>query len=667
MSRYNRNYKGSSYHLKKDLDVVKTINKRLIILMVFILAIASGLIARLYYIQIVDAEHYQNLVTRKETNPIATRTARGEIFDRNGKMIVKNKPINTINYMSERYLSLDDRYELALKFANQYEVSYDLVERELKDLWLFLNDNGRDLITDEELKEHNYNQDIIDNLKLSRVTDAHLNTLTEIQKEAFKVYLLMNTETQGNAAIILENASDTDISFLAENQSEFPGFTWGTTWEREYVGKGGLERLIGQVGEIPAEKLDFMVAKGYARNDIIGVSGLEYQYEALLSGIKTEHRIDPITGELQQMVQGRKGHDVHLTIDMELQEKVEAYLFETWNNIKEQPGRENREGLDYVISDPMSGEILAIVAVREDSNGNPYNAPEEIFFQAHPVGSVVKGATVYMGLEEGVVEQDEIIIDRPMHIVGTQPRVSWQTLGPVNDLTSLQRSSNIYMFMVAIRLGGGTYIPNAPLNFKKPIGETFSLMRNYFSQFGLGVETMVDYPREEMGYKGSTQNGGLLLEYAIGQYDNYNALQLNQYIATIANDGYRLQPFLVKEARDSHTQNLVLQNDPVVLNQVTGINSLNRVQEGLRLCAATGECGPWGSKAYTSAAKTGTAEYSLGSTAMRNNAFVFYAPFEEPEIAISCIHSGAYEAKYNYTNVCRLVTQDIADMYMNSN
>ena len=51
---------------------------------------------------------------------------------------------------------------------------------------------------------------------------------------------------------------------------------------------------------------------------------------------------------------------------------------------------------------------------------------------------------------------------------------------------------------------------------------------------------------------------------------------------------------------------------------------------------------------------------------MRNNAFVFYAPYEAPEIAISCIHSGAYEAKYNYTNVCRLATQDIADMYMNS-
>ncbi len=668
MKPQKRDYKGSSYHLKKDLDIEKTINKRLIMLMLFVLLLATGLVARLYYIQIIDAEHYQSLVYQKESNPIASKTARGEIYDRNGKIIVKNKPINTINYMTEKYLSTTAKFELAKTFAIQYDIEYELVERELKDLYLFLNDNGADLVTQEELKEHNYDQTIIDNLKLTRVTDAHLATLSEIDKEAFKVYLKMNTETAGNAAIILENATDSDISYLSENQSEFPGFSWGTTWEREYVGKSGLDVLIGTVGEIPAEKLEYMIAQGFARNDIVGVSGLEYYYNDILSGVKTENKINPVTGEYEEIVAGRKGHDVYLTIDMDLQEKVEKILFDKWNAIKDEPGRQYQNGLDYVMSDPQTGEILAIVAVREDSEGNVYNAPEEIFYQGFPVGSVVKGATVYMGLEEGAVTPGEVIVDRPLYIIGTQPRVSWQTLGPVTDLTALQRSSNIYMFMIAIRLGGGTYIPNAPLNFTKPISDTFSLMRNYFSQFGLGVETMIDYPREEMGYKGSTQNGGLLLEFAIGQYDNYNALQLNQYISTIANSGYRLQPQLVMEAKDAHTQELVLENSPNILNEITGKDSLSRVQQGMRLCTSTGECGPWQNRGYTSAAKTGTAEYTgADGTAMRNNAFVLYAPYENPEIAISCIHSGAYEAKYNYTNVCRLVTQDIADLYMNSN
>lgn len=665
----NRNYKGSSYHLKEDLDVKNTIDKRLILMMVFVVAIASGLIARLYYIQIVDADHYQNLVYQKENNPIVTRTARGEFFDSTGKLVVKNKPINMITYMSEGSPSSYTKYELATNFATYYDLEYELVNRELKDLYLFLNNNGEDLVTLEELKELEYVQSAVDALKLQRVTDAHIATLTELEKEAFAVYLKMNTETYGSAAIILENASDSDISYLSENQVQFKGFGWGTTWEREYVGVKGLEGLIGSVSEIPAEKLDIFEAKGYARNDLIGIHGLEYQYESLLSGIKTQHQTDSITGELEEVVEGRKGYDLNLTIDMELQEKVQKIIFSKWNEIKDQPGRELRNGLDFVMTNPNTGEILAIVALREDSKGNVYNSPESIFLEAFPVGSVVKGATVYMGLEESVIKPGEIIVDRPLHIIGTQPRVSWQTLGPVTDLTALQRSSNIYMFMVAIRLGGGTYVENAPLNFSKPIAQTFSLMRNYFSQFGLGVETMVDYPREETGYKGSAQNGGLLLEFSIGQYDNYNAMQLNQYISTVANGGYRLQPYIVSEVRDSYTGDLVVKNTPNILNELSGKDSLARVQEGLRLCAANVDCGSLRLKTYTSAAKTGTAEYTdyASGTEMRNNAFVMYAPFEKPEIAISCIHSGAYEAKYNYSNQCRDISIEIADIYMNSN
>ena len=221
---------------------------------------------------------------------------------------------------------------------------------------------------------------------------------------------------------------------------------------------------------------------------------------------------------------------------------------------------------------------MSIVGLRQDSKGKLYNAPEDIFIEAFPVGSVVKGATVYMGLEEGVIKPDEVIVDKPMYIVGTQPRTSWTNLGEMTDLTALQRSSNIYMFMIAIRLGGGNYIPNAPLNFTKPINESFDLMRNYFTQFGLGSETLVDYPREELGYKGSSQNGGLLLEFSIGQYDNYNALQLNQYMATRANNGYRLKPFLVKEIRDSHLDVPVLENKPTILNELEGKDSLARVR-----------------------------------------------------------------------------------------
>ena len=54
--------------------------------------------------------------------------------------------------------------------------------------------------------------------------------------------------------------------------------------------------------------------------------------------------------------------------------------------------------------------------------------------------------------------------------------------------------------------------------------------------------------------------------------------------------------------------------------------------EGFRLCSVRGDCGPWSLKSYTSAAKTGTAQYYDGGVEYRNNSFVFYAPVEEPEM-----------------------------------
>ena len=170
-----------------------------------------------------------------------------------------------------------------------------------------------------------------------------------------------------------------------------------------------------------------------------------------------------------------------------------------------------------------------------------------------------------------------------MHIKGTQPRISYANLGPVTDQTALSRSSNIFMFNVAIRLGKGRYIPDQPLLFSKPVEETFSLMRNYYSQFGLGVNTMVDFPNEQTGYKGITKNGGLLLELSIGQYDSYTPIQLNQYMATIANGGYRMKPHLVKEVVDSDTKNIVYENVPTVLNQVEDQLALNRARSGFKL------------------------------------------------------------------------------------
>ena len=100
----------------------------------------------------------------------------------------------------------------------------------------------------------------------------------------------------------------------------------------------------------------------------------------------------------------------------------------------------------------------------------------------------------------------------------------------------------------------------------------FDTVRQHFSQFGLGVRTGIDLPNEQNGFKGSPDNAGQLMFQSIGQFDTYSTLQLAQYVSTIANGGYRMEPHMVKEIREPLLENelgpVVQEIQPKVLNRL---------------------------------------------------------------------------------------------------
>ena len=83
-----------------------------------------------------------------------------------------------------------------------------------------------------------------------------------------------------------------------------------------------------------------------------------------------------------------------------------------------------------------------------------------------------------MGQSEGVVEPGEVINDAIMNI-GGEEFGSYENHGPVNDIQALSVSSNVYMFNIAIRLGGATYEEGQPL-VMEDVGQTLDKMRSYF-------------------------------------------------------------------------------------------------------------------------------------------------------------------------------------------
>ena len=95
----------------------------------------------------------------------------------------------------------------------------------------------------------------------------------------------------------------------------------------------------------------------------------------------------------------------------------------------------------------------------------------------------------------------------------------------VDDVSALQVSSNVYMFNVAIRLAGSSYVEKEPLAVADLQG-TLNLMRSYYSMFGLGNKTGVDVPNESSSYMGYGSEPGMLLNYSIGQFDMYTQLMV---------------------------------------------------------------------------------------------------------------------------------------------
>lgn len=101
------------------------------------------------------------------------------------------------------------------------------------------------------------------------------------------------------------------------------------------------------------------------------------------------------------------------------------------------------------------------------------------------------------GYQDGIPHY-KYFVDTPLYLAGygNKPKKSYMNMGTINELTALQKSSNVYMFNVAMHIAGVTYKPYGPLPADQ---KDLNKMRNYYSQFGLGVKTGIDLPQESAG------------------------------------------------------------------------------------------------------------------------------------------------------------------------
>ncbi|MEH7459453.1 penicillin-binding protein 2 [Bacillus sp. JJ1127] len=648
---------------------------RLNVLFLCVFLMFSAVIVRLGYVQIVHGEEYKNEVEKKENATISNPVPRGKIFDRYGRAVVDNDPVRTITFTRMKGSTSEDRLKTAKKLAELIEVSPDkLTDRDKKDYWLSMHKKEAEAkITKkdrEELKAKKIDDKEIDDRQRNRVTEEELSQLTPADLEVLAIKSKMDGGYAMTPQIIKKQVTPEEYAIVSENLALLPGVDTNVDWDRKYTYDDMFRSVLGGVTSsdegLPKERLDYYLVRDYDRNDRVGKSYIEQQYEDALHGTKTETKnITDKDGNIIETVnvsQGQRGNDLNLTIDMELQKRVEDIITK---NLMQFKGSEPLLDRAFVVmTNPKNGEILSMAGkqlVEENGKTEVKDYALGTMTSSYEMGSTVKGATLLTGYQTGAIKPGDYQYDEPIKIKGTPLKSSWKNMGSIDDLTALKMSSNVYMFKTAMKIAGVQYQKGGTLDIPQ---KAFDDMRYYFSQFGLGVKTGIDLPNESAGQRGTGKQPGFLLDLAIGQYDTYTPLQLAQYVSTIANGGYRMQPQIVKEirqppAKPDEVGKVVESMEPKVLNRVDMPESqIERVQQGFK--QVFNDAGGTGLKyfqtaPYKAAGKTGTAQVpyggdkAIGRDANGNRKIIYnltlvgYAPLDDPEVAFSVVVPWIYD------------------------
>ncbi len=624
----------------------------------------------LYHLMFQKKVYYQNVYEEKTNVYVRSlSTPRGRILDCKGNILVDNVGVKTIVYRKLNNISLEKEIEIAYQLAQILSLNTKISILDLKKFWLVkYSSDGKKLITEEEYQkyeERKLNSNDLYLLKLDRITKDMLDEFTELDKKAASIYNLMNKGYYYDAKVIKMGVNDAEYASILE--AKIAGVTNEMYFEREYPYGNTLKSLFGSVGYVPKELEDEYIKQGYALDDIVGISYLEKEYDSYLRGEKDTYKVNT-DGTLTLVSEGRRGSDLVLSIDIEMQLGIEEILKNQIKEGKKLPNTEYYNGSYVLISDTKTGAMKAIVGLKYLGNDVFIQSEVDTVNSSFTVGSVVKGASMAMAYQNNLVEVGKKIKDACVKLYLVPEKCSYKNLGYIDDITALKTSSNYYQFLLAIKLAGYKYTSNMKMNVTD---REFSIYRDVFNSFGLGVKTGIDLPKEVTGIKGTTIAPDLLLNFSIGQYDTYTPLQLMQYINTIANNGVRFKLSLMDSIVNKEGEVLV-KNEPTVLNTFSLDPAyFDRIKTGFFQVVNLGTGLGYTDTFFQPAGKTGTSETyfdsnsdGVGDILTITNSYAMYAPFDNPKYSMVTISPNVshYQGKTDsFAYINRYISKAVSD------
>ena len=676
-------------HKCNDKHLDEIMNRRFGLIIVLLISIYLVIGCRLFNLQILKNSDYNDkLAMATEKTIESTSAPRGRIYDRNHKLLVDNEGIKTIYYKKQNGITTKEEIELAYEVSNNIDIDYSKIDdNKLKDFYYKSHyKECRKKITDEEWDLYNkrkLNDKDIDKLIYERLDDE-ISEYTDSDKKAAYIYYLMN-KGYSYAEKVIKNSdvTDAEYAYISENIDNLKGFNTKLDWERVYLYGDTFKSILGNVSSntqgIPSELSEEYLKRGYTLDDRVGISYLEYQYEDYLRGTKAKYRL--LSDNSYELVsEGKRGNDIVLTIDIELQKYLEEVLSNEVLNAKGEPGTQYYNRSFAIVSDPNTGEILAMAGKQAVLKNGYYQivdyTPGIVTLPVTP-GSVVKGASMMVGYKYGAIDIGTVLNDECIKIKDTPLKCSWQTMGPIDDVYALQNSSNVYQYKIAIKVGNGSYEYNQGLVLDE---SAFDKYREMYAEFGLGEKTGIDLPVESLGFMGKSRLPGHLLDFSIGQYDTYTPIQLSQYINTIANNGVRLKPYLLKEVykpSDSGDTfgSLIYKANVTELGKLSVEKKyIDRVREGFSAVVTKGLGYGYMGNYTNSSGKTGTSQSFIDTdgdgkvdTETITSSFVGYSPSDNPKMSIVVVSPDISVPDSTTYGVTRNISAQIVNKYFELN
>lgn len=349
--------------MKKSMK--RAVNSRVVVLVAVFVLLCAILLERLFQLQIVSGESYQNDFSLSIMKERSLPSSRGNIYDRNGKLIAYNQLSYCVTYEDSGTYANTHTKNLSVNSVLYHVIK--LIEEQgdsiVNDFKVILTDDGTyeynasgftlnrfkaDLFGEayiENLKEEQLNitaPDLIEllcNEKNYGILDPKITekerekyglpeTYTDkeiLQLVSLRASIAAYSFQRYQTVTIARDISEQTMARLLENIADFPGIDISEEYRRVYTDAEYLAPLIGYTGKISAEELEELQKENsnYTANDIVGKTGLEKVLETTLQGDKGSEVIfvDNLGRVLSvdSRVEPQAGNDVRLTIDMDLQ------------------------------------------------------------------------------------------------------------------------------------------------------------------------------------------------------------------------------------------------------------------------------------------------------------------------------------------------------------